>query len=286
MRRIALLTSLFSLTLCLSGCGVERLIFPVFGPEYLSEPPAPLGPFAFQERRVELDERADGDPLGITVFEPVGATGPRPALVWVLGVNNRAHYHQSFHENMASWGYVEIVPDTRDINFLDFKYHRRNVSNALLAFDLAVSGELGVQLDAEQMAFGGYSVGATMAAFAAAQEPRAKAVVFWAPSPSPLWNGVEPDELLPNVTQPSLFILGQKDIVAPADGWPKEMQERMIQSEKRIFVIPEGVHLFFQQPSGVDDRNPPTNTTRPEQMHIAIEETRSWLNAKMEFNQP
>jgi dienelactone hydrolase len=286
MKRIAFLISLFFLTLSLSGCGVERLLFPVFGPEYLSEPPSPPGPFAFQERRVELSQGADGEPLGITVFEPVGATGPRPALVWMLGVNNRAHYHQSFHENMASWGYVEIVPDTRDISFVDFQYHRRNVSNALLAFDLAVKGELGIQVDVEKMAFGGYSVGATMAAFAAAQEPRCKALAFWAPSPSPLWNGVKPDELLPNVTQPSLFIIGQKDIVAPIEGWPTEMQQRMTQSEKKVLVIPEGVHLFFQQPSGVDDRNPPTNTTRQEQMRIAIGETRSWLNEKLGFSQP
>jgi len=270
--------------LAASGCGVETLIFPVFEtPSLLSVPPAPLGPFAVNQRRVEFADLGDGQPGGVTVFEPVGVTGPRPTLVWVLGVNNRPHFHQSFHEFLASWGFVDLVPDTRDISFLDGQYHRRNTDNALRTFERARAGDLGVAVDSDRMAWGGYSVGGTMAAFAAA-DSAARALLLWAPAPSPFWQGLSPDALLPGVDEPSLFILGELDNVV--GDWPQQMQARMAGSVQTVDVISQGVHLFFQQPTAVDDRNPPTTITRPEQLRQAFELSRAYLFDKLAVASP
>lgn len=264
----------------LTGCGIESLIFPIFEPELFPNPPAALGPYGYSERRMDLDNLGDGAPGGVTIFEPVGTEGPRPMLLWVLGLNNRAHFHQSFHENMASYGYIEVVPDTRDLSFTDSQYHERNTRNAVHVYDLAVSGRLGLDVVAERTAFGGYSVGGSLAAFAAARRSAARALVMWAPSPAPLWQGLDPAAALPHVTQPSLFLLAELDDVTPADQWPAQMMSLMQQSQKTTEVISEGVHLYFQQPSGVDDRNPPTTLTRPEQMRQAIEITRAFLDSE------
>ncbi len=268
--------------LATGACRLETIIFPIFDePFLLDAPPAELGPFGFTQRRIEVENLGDGDSGGLTIFEPVGATGPRPALVWILGVNNRAHFHQSFHEYMASWGYVEIVPDTRDIDFTDTRYHARNIAIAREAFRLARSGELGVNIATDRVALGGYSVGASLAALAAADETEAQALLLWAPSPALIWQGVKPEEVLPNVRQPTLFLLAEFDNVV--GDWPQTMQSLMIQSEQTVTVIANGVHLYFQQPPSVDDRNPNTPITRPEQMRQAFENSRGYLD---EFQAP
>lgn len=278
MRRTSL-TAAALLSVC--GCGFETLLFPIVEtPTLLSEPPAAPGPYGLRERRVELPDGADGQPLGITIFEPTDAEGPRPALLWVLGINNRAHFHQSFHENMASWGYVDVIPDTRDFSFFDSQYHERNTANANRAYRALINGELGVSIDPARTAFGGYSVGASMAAFAMASEPDARALVLWAPSPAPIWQGVSPDQLLPRIAQPSFFLLAELDDVV--GDWPSQLQSKMGDSQQTVFTIPQGVHLFFQQPDMVDDRNPPTDITRMEQQRIAIEQTRAYLEAQLE----
>jgi dienelactone hydrolase len=274
LNRLIVLTPL---VLLLTGCGLETVIFPIFDePFLLVEPPAELGPYAFQESRIELDDLGDGEPGGLTVFAPVGAEGPRPVLIWVLGVNNRPHFQQSFHEYMASWGYIDIVPDTRDISFFDTQYHARNVANANRTFERARSGELGLPVDAERMVLGGYSVGGPMAAIAAAREPNARALVLWAPAPAFIWQGVDPAAEWPRVSQPSLFLLAEFDNVA--GDWPNTLRARMTASEQTVEVVPNAVHLYFQQPPSVDDRNPATPITRQEQMRIALERTRAYLD--------
>lgn len=266
------------------GCGgIETTIFPLFPPAPFDEPPAPLGPYGFTERRIELADLGDGAPGGITVFEPVGAEGLRPTLVWVLGVNNQPYYHQSFHEYMASWGYIQVIADTRRIQFSDTQYNKRNTDVALRAFDLAASNAEGLACDPNRIAFGGYSVGASMAAFAAAQEPRARALVLWAPAPALVWQGVDPNALLPQVTAPSLFLEAEFDNVVGE--WPAQMRTLMTQSVQTQTVVAGGVHLQFQQPdfpAGTPGRNDPVPTiSRSEQMRQAEIATREYLNAKM-----
>lgn len=263
-----------------AGCQLETLIFPVFTePFLLPEPPAELGPYAFSETRLELDDLGDGQPGGITIFAPVDAAGPRPALVWVLGVNNRPHFHQSFHEYMASWGYVDIVPDTRDIRFTDTQYHARNIANAVHTAAAALAGDLNVNVDAQRVAIGGYSVGATLAALAAPQLPEVQAVVLWAPAPAFVWQGVDPYAVLPQVTQPSWFLLAEFDNVV--GDWPQQLMALMTQSPQSEYLVANGVHLYFQQPPSVDDRNPATPITRPEQMRVALEQTRAYLDGAL-----
>lgn len=263
-----------------TGCNLcaATLVFPYFDPEYLPEPPLSLGQYTFSERRVEVDDLGDGEPGGITIIAPTNADGPRPAVVWVLGINNYAHYHQSFHEHMASQGFVQIIPDTRDFCFRDLQYHKRNLDCALKTFDRAVRGELGEALVPGNVAFGGYSSGATLAAFAAGKEPRAQALTLWAPSDAPIWLGVDPDELISGITQPILMVLGGSDTISPPGGFSERIRSLATLSPSvSTEVIPDGVHLFFQQPSGVDDRNPFTNITRIEQQRAAISLTRDYL---------
>lgn len=280
MRKVALLLSVVvvaSVAGCPFGEGVD--IFPVWSPNYFDEPPAELGPYGVSEYRVDVPEGADGSPAGITVFAPVGAEGPRPAFVWVLGSNVQAYYHQSLHETMASWGYAVIISDGRPLTFTDFQYHARTIDLALQALELGLDGELGVPIDPDRIAMGGYSIGGTLSIFAAAVEPRIDAVVVWAPTSSPFWTGVAPEPLYPQVTQPAYFLLAEFDHVEPIDGFPREIQAKMTQSQITEYVIPEGLHLYFQQPTGADNPTDPVSSlTRFEQQGIAIERTRGWLD--------
>lgn len=269
------------LPMLLAGCpaGFEANIFPVWPANFFESPPADLGPFATTETVVDVPDGADGAPTKITVFAPLGSEGPRPAFVWVLGSNVQPYYHQSLHENLASWGYVVIVPDARPLTFTDFQYHRRNVDLARQALDLALSGDLGAAVDPERIAVGGYSIGATQAVFVAAEDARVKAGVLWAPTSAPFWTGVNPAGLFPLVTQRMHFILAELDHVEPPTGFPKRMQEQMTQATSSEFIIPQGLHLYFQQPTGADNITDPVSTlTRFEQQGIAIDATRLWLD--------
>lgn len=262
----------------LAGCGIETVIFPMLEPALFEESPATMGPYGFAERRIALDDLGDGQSGDLTVFEPVGATGPRPTLVWVLGVNNEAHYHQSFHEYMASWGYIDVVPDTRPISFADREYNKRNMDIANRAFALAADKAHGLNADPQQIAFGGYSAGGSTAALAAAGESRTRALVMWAPAPAWVWQGVDPNALLPRVTAPSLFLLAELE---NNDGsWTEDMRALMTQSQQTITTIAGGTHLYFQQPAVPYTTDPPARITRTEQMKQAFELTRAFLDAQ------
>ncbi len=267
-----------------SGCGVENLIFAVWPPNLFDEPPAELGPFEVEEYRVAVPDGADGEPTGITMFKPVNATGPLPAFVWVLGSNVQAYYHQSLHETLASWGYAVIVPDARPLTFTDFQYHRRNTDLAKQAVQLAIDGELEVTVDANRIGLGGYSIGGTMALFAAAEDQRPQSVVLWAPTSSPFWTGVDPDALYPLVTADAYFLLAEFDHVEPPSGFPAELQQKLTAAESTVYIIPQGLHLFFQQPTTGDSPTDPfTDLTRFEQQGIAIERTRAYLDELFEI---
>lgn len=265
----------------LSGCGIiERQLFPVWEPNFFEESPAELGPFEVLERRVEVEDGADGRPFGITIFEPIEASEPRPAFLWVMGSNVQAYYHQSLHETLASWGYVVLVPDTRPLRFTDFNYHNRIVLLAEQTLDLATGGGLGVDLDSTRIAAGGYSVGGPLAAFTAARADEVSALVYWAPSGSPIWQGLSPGALYPKVNEHSLYILGELDDSAPAEGgYPDEMQAAMPATFEEI-VIEGASHHQFQQPVGADQFNTPPTITREVQQGIAIDATRAWLDTR------
>lgn len=271
--------AVISLAIGLSGCFIiESIVFPVWEENYFEEPPTATGPYEVVERYIPIPDGADGKPSGITLFEPIDAPQPLPAFVWVMGSNVQAYYHQSLHEILASWGYAVIVPDTRPLRFADLRYHRRIVQLALQALDKAILGELDITIDIERIAVGGYSIGGPLAAFTAAQDPRISCMVFWAPDGSPVWSGVKPRDLYPAVTQPALYVLGELDPSAGPQGYPLEMRQLMPGSEATVVVISGGVHLYFQQPTGADGRNPQTDITRFEQQGLAIEATLNYLN--------
>jgi dienelactone hydrolase len=257
-------------------------VFEVWDPNYFDTPPTAVGPYSVVERRVEVEDGADGSPFGITVFEPSGATGSLPMFIWVMGSNVQAYYHQSLHEILASWGYLVAVPDTRPLTFCDARYHWRNTVLGQQTLQMGIDGALGAAVDPSRIGVGGYSIGATMAGFVAGLDRRVGALVFWAPSGSPIWNGIKPEEVLPDVTAPSLFLLAELDDISPKEGWPTEMQMLMGGSSITEYIIPGGLHLFFQQPTGADTPDmPQTNLTRFEQQGIAIQVTRDYLDEQL-----
>ncbi len=268
--------------LFICGCGN---VFPSWPANFFEESPAELGKNTIREFRIEIENGADGSPTGVTVFAPRQPEGELPALVWVMGSNVQAYYHQSLHETLASWGYAVIVPDTRPLTFTDFQYHRRIMDLAKQALDLAIEGEFQVRIDESKLAVGGYSIGGTLSALVAAEDPRVDAIVFWAPSGSPFWTGVNPERLYTFVTQPTYYLLGEFDNIAPPDGFPTTLQEKLSSSMVDVYVIPQGLHLYFQQPTGADSPfDPGSNLTRFEQQGIAIERTRKWLDEQFNIS--
>ncbi len=283
MKRNTPLLVLVCVSLLQTGCPFfDGDIFPVWPANFFDTPPAELGSFSVNSSRVDQPNGADGAPFGISVFAPEGATEPLPAFIWVLGSNARDYYHQSLHETLASWGYVVIVPDTRPLTFTDFQYHRRNMDLARQALAMARAGDLGVAVDPDRIGIGGYSIGGTMAAMVAAEEPALGAIVVWAPTGAPFWTGANPDQLLPAVSAPALFLLAEFDHVEPPSGFPQVMQAQMSQSAITEIVIPQGLHLYFQQPTGADSpTDPMSELTRFEQQGIAIDATRDFLDEQL-----
>ena len=264
-----------------TGCGViEQRLFPIWEPNFFETPPAEQGPFAVVERRVDVADGADGQPFGITVFEPQDASGALPVFVWVMGSNVQAYYHQSLHETLASWGYLVLVPDTRPLRFTDFQYHNRLVLLAEQTIGLARDGAIGPTVDDTRIAAGGYSIGGPLSAFTAARVPQLGALVYWAPSGSPIWQGLDPDALFPQVDEPSLYVLGELDDDAPVDGgFPDTMQAAMPAPFEQV-VIEGASHHQFQQPTGADQFSNTPEITREEQQRIAITTTREWLDTQ------
>ncbi len=280
MRNLTIATAVVVLT-SVVGCpflGGDG-IFPVWPPNFFDEPPAEVGPYTPKEFRVDVPDGADGEPTAVTVFAPEDADGPRPTVLAVLGSNVQPYYHQSLYETLASWGYVVIISEGRPLTFTDFRYHARTISLARQALDLGLAGDLDVNVDPDRIAVGGYSIGGTLAIFTAARDDRIDAVFTWAPTSSPFWTGVTPEDLYPRVTQPAYFLLAELDHVEPIDGFPRDIQAAMTQSEITEYIIPEGLHLYFQQPTGADNpTDPESSLTRFEQQGIAIERTRAWLD--------
>ena len=270
--------------LLLAGCGrLAQQLFPVWEENYFEKPPAKTGKYAIEEKRIEIEDGADDKPFGITVFQPVDAQGPLPVFMWVMGSNVQAYYHQSLHEILASWGYLVLVPDTRPLSFTDLNYHKRIVLLAEQTLELAMTGGIGPDVDAERIAVGGYSVGGPLAAFTAARSKVINAIVYWAPAGSPVWQGLRPRKLYPLVDEMSLYILGELDDDAPAEGgYPDDMQAAMPASFE-AFVIEGAIHHQFQQPTGADQFSNTPEISREEQQGIAITKTREWLDTQFKI---
>lgn len=267
----------------LAVVGCDQLIFPVWEPAFFEEPPAPLGPYEWEEFRVEVDEGADGEPTGMTVFEPTLPDGaaPAPSMFWVLGSNVQAYYQQSLHETLASWGYVVVISDGRPLTYSASQYHRRTVDLAKQALALSLAGDVtrAVDLDPHRIAVGGYSIGAPMSLFVAAEEPEVDAAVLWAPTGSPFWNGVRPNQLYPEIEADVLMLLAEFDRGAPPEGgFPERLREKMTAAAAETVVLDGAVHTHFQQPVALDVNEPETGLSRFEQQSLSIQETRDFLD--------
>jgi len=269
----------------IAGVGLEiteRVVFPVWKPNYYEKSPAMTGPYTVTKKKVGLDLVIEGKKYGVTVYTPVEATGELPLFIWMTGSNIQAYYHQSLHETMSSWGYQVLVPDTPPFSFTDLDYHRVILEIASKALSSALNGDYGAEINDGKIAAGGFSLGSSLAAFLGGQRKEISALVFWGPSGSPYWLGVDGKDLYLRVNQPALYVLGELDESAPVSGgYPDRMKELMPDSETTTVVIENGNHQNFQQPTGSDKFAEPSKISRYEQLGIAIDETRKWLNSQL-----
>ncbi|MCF7875963.1 hypothetical protein K9M06_02795 [Candidatus Bipolaricaulota bacterium] len=282
MDRFAWVVVGLSIVLIAGAIGLEiteRAVFPVWEPNYFDSYPARTGPYDFSEKRITIDEKISGENYGYTAFIPKEVNKPLPLFIWIMGSNVRNYYQQSLHETLSSWGYLVIVPETPPFSFTDPDYHRVILEIASRAAEEVCRGRLGGEIDENRIAAGGYSVGASLAAFLAVKRPEIDALVYWAPSIAPYWLGVEGRKLYSRVNIPALYVVGELDDAAPLrGGYTKEMQEMMPDSPSETIEIKGGNHLYFQQPTGADKFAAGTDITRFEQQRIAINSTRKWLN--------
>jgi dienelactone hydrolase len=257
----------------------ERTLFPVWEPNPFEKSPAALGPYEVVEKDFTIGASTQGENYGATVFIPKSINGRLPLFVWVTGSNVQDYYQLSLHKTLASWGYMVIVPEAPKFSFTNPVYHEEVLELAIEATENAIEGGYGYEIDSGKIAAGGYSVGASLAAFLAAKEPEIDALVYWGPSGSPYWLGVNAKKLYSEVTEPALYVLGESDDSAPPrGGYPDKMGDLMPRSDSEVRIIEGGVHHYFQQPTGLDNFTTPTKITRFEQQKIAINATRNWLN--------
>ncbi|MBS3813384.1 hypothetical protein KGY64_06135 [Candidatus Bipolaricaulota bacterium] len=261
----------------------ERIVFPVWEPNFFTESPGQAGEFPFFEKRTDLEKEIDGEKYGVNIFVPEGTAREVPAFFWVNGSNVQTYYHQSLHETMASWGYLVVVPDTPPFSFTDLDYHKVILEVTSEALSTAKRGGFGVNVDEDRIAAGGYSVGASLAAFTAAENPEVSTLVFWAPSGAPYWLGVNGDELYSRVTGSALYVLGEFDDSAPPEGgYPATMMKLTPGLNSEVFVVEGGNHHNFQQPTGGEGFARSSEIPRFEQQRIAINKTRRWLGEKLQ----
>lgn len=250
----------------LSSC--EYLIFPIHSEDSIPVLDLPTGAYSTEETEISLE--LNGEVRKLAVISPVtNSSEPEEWFIWSMGVNNRIYYHMQWFHSLASFGVTVLVVQPKDISFLDFNHLGRIVDENLALIDKMKNRGIQGRQFTEKGAVGGYSIGASIAAFIAAESDTFSKLVLWAPSPSPYWTGVDP-KVLSSVKAESLFLLAEYDNVSAPDQWPAELQG-YLKPNKTVIVIPEGVHLYFMEPSAVDERNPETSQTRQSQYSFAVE---------------
>ncbi len=260
----------------------ERALFPVWEPNPFDEPPADLGPHEISREDFSLDTVIKDEQYDVTVFTPENVDGKVPLFIWVMGSNVQNYYQLSLYKTLASWGYMVIIPEAPKFSFINSVYHEEVLQLATEATENAIAGNYGYKIDEEKIAAGGYSVGASLAAFLSVKKPAIDALVYWGPSGSPYWLGINAKKLYSKIKVPALYVLaGKDDSAPPSGGYPDKMREQMPLSSSETIVIEGGVHHYFQQPTGADKFSRAPEVTRFEQQKIAINETRIWLNEKL-----
>lgn len=273
---LILTASVFPLTLV--SCGsFGRVIFPIHPEQSVEALELPRGGFDVVREQTILT--LAGRAVAVDLFLPDRpGPAPLPWLVWSMGVNGRTYFHAQWFSTLASYGTAVVVPQPRDISFFDFNHLGRIVQENIELLEAMDAGTVAGITFADTGAVAGFSVGGSVAAFIAAESDRIDRMILWAPSPSPYWTGVDPSRLTA-ATARTLIVIGDNDTLAAPDGWPLELATAL-SGTVVTEVIPDGVHLYFMEPSAVDDRNPPTSQTRQRQYGRAVDLSLAFLFAR------
>ena len=220
----------------LTSC--EYLVFPIHPEDSIEKVSLPRGDYEVEYEELELV--LDGSRRTVAVYTPVrgGDTSEEDWFLWSMGVNNRIYFHGQWLESLASHGITVVAMQPKDILFLDFNHLGRIVDENSALISMMLEGCLdGRKFKAEGMV-GGFSIGASIAAFIAAENTVFSRMLLWAPSPSPYWTGVKP-ESLKKVTADVMIIAGELDYVAPPEDWPSEIAG-LLRGKEEFVVIEDG----------------------------------------------
>ncbi len=155
-----------------------------------------------------------GENVSMTIFTPTGA-GPFPVVVFHHGFQLSPSLYTSYGEQLASWGYVAVLPDMPGGFFGPTHVELKDIVVALLDWlgDEAQAGN--VPADTTNVGLAGHSLGGKISLLTATEDERVKAVVAIDPVDSAPpgtfdttnYPSVTP-ELMPSITA-TLAIIGE-----------------------------------------------------------------------------
>jgi len=210
----------------------------------------------------EIDIEVRGERCPALFFRPSGP-GPHPGVVIGQEATGPNAFIRRIAAALADAGYAAVVPDYfrgagppdpeayEDIetlvSFMDRLDFRRAAYDLMGALDfLAAHGDV----DAERLAVWGYCTGATIALLASCLRQNLRATVLFYPS-QPRFETrdrtrpVDPVDLIWNLTSPLLLLVGDQDVVWPAE-LLAETKARLEQwdIDHAINVYPGAGHAF------------------------------------------
>jgi carboxymethylenebutenolidase len=169
------------------------------------------------------------------LFFPPTGRGPHPGVAIGQEATGPNEFIRGVGATLAAAGYAVVVPDYYrgegppdpeaydDIEtllpFIDRLDFRRATYDLMGALDFLAARP---DVDADRLAVWGYCTGATLALLAASLRPGLRATVLFYPS-QPRFEvhdrtrPIDPLDLLWNITSPVLLIIGDRDVVWPAE---------------------------------------------------------------------
>tara|TARA_B100000579_G_scaffold360251_1_gene317415 strand:+ start:2334 stop:3296 length:963 start_codon:yes stop_codon:yes gene_type:complete len=202
------------------------------------------GPYSVQSI-TEQDGLRDGPDFssGIVYF-PVDAPGPLPIIVLIPGYVSYISSIEDWGAYLASYGIVTMFVNVNNI-FLDPYYRSSALLDGIISIKLEnerLDSPLFENLNIDEVAVGGWSMGGGGAQLAAQQDMSIRAVVGLSP-----WLSNSNDSYENNT--PILYLSGQFDVVAPNNFHTNIFYNNTPEStDKLLYEISGGTHSTVCSP--------------------------------------